>query len=302
MLMISRLIQAFGGGIGSVIGQAICRDVFHGAAAGKAFSAIGSSLAIFPALGPIIGGVIAQQSGWPNIFLFLIIISIILIIAVLLKLPETHLHENRNSISLLKVALVLLKDKKVLAFALIVGISNGIVFSYFAEGPFYLIEILGLTPSQFGLSFFGIAFSSMAGGMYAKKLTDHKTAVVIVNYGLMITLISTFLFSVCIIIHSYILQLPAYTIITFTILSHMASIFGITMAVSNALSICLVQYKSCVGTASSLFGFFYYSLISLFTLGMGYLHNGTLLPMPLYFFGLALGALLVKKLWIREPN
>ncbi len=298
MLLISRFVQALGGGIGSVIGQAICRDVFHGAAAGKAFSTIGSSLAIFPALGPIIGGVIAQQSGWPNIFLFLIIVSIILMIAVLLRLPETHLRENRNPISLLKVGLILIKDKQVVGFALIVGACNGIVFSYFAEGPFYLIEILGLTPSQFGLSFFGIAFSSMAGGMLAKKLTDHKTAVVIINYGLIITLISTFLFSICILIHSYILQLPIYAIVTLTILSHMAAIFGITMATSNSLSACLVQYKWCIGTASSLFGFFYYSLISLFTLGMGLLHNGTLLPMPLYFFTLALCALIAKKLLV----
>ncbi|MBL3285326.1 MFS transporter N-terminal domain protein [Rickettsiales endosymbiont of Paramecium tredecaurelia] len=52
-LMISRLIQAFGGSIGSVLGQAVCRDAFHGAALGRVYSLMGSTLALFPALGPL---------------------------------------------------------------------------------------------------------------------------------------------------------------------------------------------------------------------------------------------------------
>ena len=63
MLMISRLIQAFGASMGSVIGQAICKDAFHGAALGKVYSSTGSALALFPALGPVCGGIIAQHFG-----------------------------------------------------------------------------------------------------------------------------------------------------------------------------------------------------------------------------------------------
>ena len=56
MLMISRLIQAFGGATGSVLGQAICRDAFHGPALGRVYSITGSAIALFPALGPLCGG------------------------------------------------------------------------------------------------------------------------------------------------------------------------------------------------------------------------------------------------------
>ena len=72
------------------------------------------------------------------------------------------------------------------------------------------------------------------------------------------------------------------------------------MATSNALALALTDYKWCIGTASSLFGFFYYCLISLFTLGMGFLHNGTLLPMPLYFFCIGLFMLIVQRTMIKK--
>lgn len=300
MLLLSRLIQAFGGGIGSVLGQAICRDSFHGPDAGKAFSVIGSSLAIFPAIGPIIGGIIAQHFGWSSIFIFLAFVGALLMICVAMKLPETHHKENRQTSSLLKTILILAKDKKVIGFGLIVGASNGLMFSYFAEGPFYLIEILGLTPSLFGFTFLGIALSSMMGGILSKKLNHHMDSVLIMKYGLMITLTSTLMFSLLILFHLYIFELPILSIVILTVLAQMVTMFGVCMSTSNALAVCLKEYKSCIGTASSLFGFFYYTVISLFTLGMGYLHNDTLLPMPLYFFAMALFALMVQKILIHK--
>jgi DHA1 family bicyclomycin/chloramphenicol resistance-like MFS transporter len=75
-LMMNRLVQAFGGSIGSVLGQAICRDAFHGVALGRVYSTTGSALALFPALGPLCGGLIADTVGWRNIFIFLILYPI----------------------------------------------------------------------------------------------------------------------------------------------------------------------------------------------------------------------------------
>lgn len=298
MLMISRFIQAFGGSIGSVLGQAICRDSFHGPTLGKAYASIGSGLAIFPAIGPVIGGVIAQHFGWSSIFLFLILFAVILVLIVARLLPETHQAEKRKSISILEISLTLFKDKKVIGFGLIVSACNGISFSYFAEGSFYLIKILGLSPSEYGLSFIAIAAATMMGGILSKKLHNHHTAKTIMGYGLVIILASASIFSVFTVIHTNILLFPTNLMIVITILSQMSLMFGICMATSNALALALVDYKWCIGTASSLFGFFYYCLISLFTLGMGALHNDTLLPMPLYFLGLSLFMLIAQKIMI----
>ena len=287
MLMISRLVQALGGSIGSVLGQAICRDAFHGPALGKVYSTIGSALALFPALGPLCGGLIAEMLGWRNIFIFLILFAALLVFLIGIKLPETHPHASRKHISLWILTKQLITDKKVIGFGFIVAGCNGIHFSYFAEGSFYLIKGLGLSPSHYGLSFITIAISAMFGGIFSKKLHNKHSSKEIMRYGIFIIAFATTIFSLIALLNNNLLIFPSHIMIAVTILSQMGCAFGICMTMANALALALVDYKYAIGTASSLFGFFYYCLISLFTFFMGYLHNGTLLPMPLYFFALS---------------
>lgn len=184
--MANRFIQAFGGSIGSVLGQAICRDAFHGPALGRVYSATGSALALFPALGPLFGGLIAEIFGWRNIFVFLTMFALIVTILVSVKLPETHPHASRKKVSIWNIATQLMLDKKVVGFALIVAGCNGILFSYFAEGSF-LIKGLGLSPSHYGLSFTVIAVATMMGGVLSKKLNSSHASQIIMGYGLWIS-------------------------------------------------------------------------------------------------------------------
>lgn len=284
MLMISRFIQAFGGSVGSVIAQSIVRDAFHGPDLGKTFATVSSSLALFPAVGPIIGGYIAQHFGWYNIFLFLLFIAMIVTGLVFAKLPETLPVVDRKQNSIIGVARQLLSDHQVLGLGLIVAICNGVNFSYFAEGSFCLIDVLGLSPTQYGLSFFGIALSTMCGGIFSRWLhIKNISSYQIISYGTYIILSASGLLSMIVMMQSMLHFSLTMLIVSF-LGAQMIMMFGVCMITSSALARALVNYKWCIGTASSLFGFFYYFWISMCTLGMGMLHNGTLLPMPIYFF------------------
>ena len=300
ILMVSRLVQAFGGSIGSVLTQAVCRDAFHGPALGRAYAATGSALALFPTLGPLCGGLIAELFGWRNIFIVLIGFGLTLTYCVSKWLPETHPHASRKQISIWEVAKQLIRDKKVLGFGLIVAGCNGILFSYFAEGAFYLIEGLGLTPRYYGLSFTVIGGAAMLGGLVSKKLQNKHTAKEIMDYGLLLIAFVTTIFSCIALMNHHLFPLAPQALIAITILSQMGCAFGICMATSNALALALVDYKHAIGTASSLFGFFYYALISLFTFFMGLLHDGTLLPMPLYFLVLSCFMLIVRCVYLKH--
>lgn len=110
--MLSRFVQAFGGSIGSVLGQAICRDAFHGPALGRVYSSIGIALALFPAPGPVIGGIIAEYFGWHSIFLFLMVFALTLTILVSIKLPETHHKNNRKKIAIWTVGITSYSQQK----------------------------------------------------------------------------------------------------------------------------------------------------------------------------------------------
>lgn len=299
-LLISRFVQALGGSIGSVLGQAIVRDSFHGPNLGKVYSSIGSALAIFPAIGPVIGGLISEKFGWSSIFLFLTLFAIILLIIVQIKLPETHFHQSFSKADIKKTILKLFLDNKVLGYGLIIAACNGILFSYFAEGSFYLIRLMNLSPSKYGISFLLISLATMLGGITSKNLHKFYNSKKIMNFGLGVILLSTLVFSVFAILQINYHFFGNNSMIAIIISSQMISSFGICIATSNALALSLSEYKSCIGIASSLFGFFYYCLISLFTLGMGWLHNGSLLRMPLYFFSLSIFMILVEKTFLRN--
>ncbi|MCE2993324.1 MAG: multidrug effflux MFS transporter [Alphaproteobacteria bacterium] len=220
-LLLSRFIQAFGDSIASVLGQAICRDAFHGPALSKVYSAIGIALALFPALGPTCGALIAQHFGWPIIFLFLTLFSTCLVIFVAFRLPETHPHAARRKISISHVAAMLFTDRKVLGLGLIVGGCNGILFSYFAEGSFYLINGLGLYPSEYGISFILIAASAMCGGFLSKRLHSSFRSKAIMSYGILIIVWCTGAFSVIALMNHSIINLSTEVMVVATILSQM---------------------------------------------------------------------------------
>ena len=288
MLLISRFIAAFGGSTGSVLGQVICRDAFQGSDRGRVFSIIGSSLALAPALGPIIGGIIAQYFGWSAIFLFLILVSILTLVLVVNRLPETYTPTHFSLQIIKQTMLKMLFDCKVLGFGLMVALCNGISFSYFAEGSFCLINALGLTPSSYGSTFIVLSVATMFGGYSSKKMNEQAVDVwFIIGRGALLILGGAVFYLVGMIALNF-MQASSVLFIALIVLSMAFMMLGIGIMIPNVLSIALKDYQKVLGTASSLFGFYYYCLISLCTLGMGLLHNHTLWPMPIYFLGMAM--------------
>jgi Na+/melibiose symporter-like transporter len=85
-------------------------------------------------------------------------------------------------------------DRQVMGFGLLVGAANGVAFSYYAEAPFFMIELLGLSPSQYGLTFIALAFATLCGGLVGRKLHNRYDSGKILSYGLKVTLLGSFLF------------------------------------------------------------------------------------------------------------
>jgi Bcr/CflA subfamily drug resistance transporter len=297
--LIARFIQAFGGSIGSVLAQAMTRDVFHGPALGKVYASVSSALSIFPALGPLCGGWVAEQWGWRSIFIVLMTVAAILVVLIHTRLPETHPKAERTKVSLRHVAKQLITDPKVVGYGLIIACCWGILFSYFSEGSFYLIRGLGLSPADYGLSFIPIGVAAMVGGMVSKTLQNQYSSKKIMICGLLIVDLALTGFAVMSLIHHLKGIFPHHIL---PIVSLTIAVFGMSMVTANALALALSDYKKSIGTASSVFGFFYYAMVALLTFVMGLLHDGTLLPMPLYFFVLSTIMLLIGGALLRKKD
>lgn len=301
ILLTGRIIQGLGASVGTVLGQAISHDVFQGKSRDKIFATIGATLALAPAIGPVIGGALDEFWGWSSIFLTLTSCGLFVWGVVFTRLTETHTREKRGAPPMRNLIARMIHNPKVLTSSLAVGISNGLLFSYNAEGPFYLITMLGLTPIEYGLGFTGFAFTSFLGNYTSKRLHNHWDTQRILRTGLLFMFLGTFMFALGmgILLHTTVCR-QAY--ITLTLSSVLTISFGRGLTIANCLALGLEDYRRVAGTATSLFVCSYYIIISLVTTLMAQLHNGTLLPMPLYFLALGTLMLLIRRFVPQAPK
>ncbi|MED4732282.1 multidrug effflux MFS transporter [Aneurinibacillus migulanus] len=289
-LLLSRFIQAFGASTGSVVTQTILRESIDGTKRHVVFAQISAALAFTPAIGPLIGGWVDQSLGFKAVFFTLVVISVAIFMYTFVSLPETRVSAPSN-INILSVAKRLVFDIRIWAFGFLIGATNGILFSYYAEAPFIFIEFFHMAPGVFG--FFGVfvALSSILGAMLSKRLLTKFPAEKIILIGSMVTTLG----AVCLTsftlygVNPSVISLSLMVAFIFTLL------LGIGIAIPNCLSLALVHYSDVLGTAGAIFGLGYYVVVSLITSGMSYLHNGSLVTMPIYFLILAILMVLVSK-------
>ncbi|EPY13094.1 multidrug effflux MFS transporter [Paenibacillus alvei] len=290
-LLVSRFIQAFGASTGSVVTQTILRESIDGSKRHAVFAQISAALAFTPALGPLIGGWVDQSLGFRAVFLTLVVMSVAIFAYTFASLPETRVATTTSNVNTIAVVKRLIADGRVWAFGFLIGATNGILFSYYAEAPFVFIEYYEMTPGIYG--FFGIfvALSSIVGAMLSKRLLSTYKPEQIILIGCLVTALGAgalvgFTLSG---LSSSLLSMGVFVACIFILL------LGIGMAIPNCLSLALVRYSDVLGTAGAIFGLGYYLIVSLITSGMSYLHNDSLVTMPMYFFVLAAIMVIVSR-------
>ncbi len=286
MLLFYRFLQALGGSTGSVLGQAICRDTFQGKRLGEVYAAVGSALALSPAIGPVLGGVIDQWFGWSANFLLLILLGSFVALTTFWKLAETKQGPSTSLLTLKEIGKKMAGDPRLISFGVLVAACNGILFSYYAEGSFYLIDLLGLSPSFYGTSFIALACAGIFAGITTRKLYHSLSVEKILTVGARILLTGCCLFALLAASFHYIPS-KEYAILC-TIISMTIVQFGSGIVLTVSLSKALENYRDAIGSASSIFGLFYYILIALVTFGMAILHSTNSVVMPLYFLTIGL--------------
>ncbi len=289
-LLASRFIQAFGASTGSVVTQTMLRESIDGARRHAVFAQISAALAFTPAVGPLIGGWVDQAFGFRAVFFTLVVMGAAIFMYSFLSLPETRVCAT-SSIHTFSVAKRLIRDKRVRTFGFLIGAANGILFSYYAEAPFIFIEFFQMSPGMFGFFGIGVALSSIFGAMLSKKLLARVPAEKIIFLGSLVTMAG----AVCLAVLALYGPSPSAAGLASMAAAIFILLLGIGVAIPNCLSLALAHYGDVLGTAGAIFGLGYYVVISLITGGMSFLHNGSLVIMPMYFLVLAISMVLVSK-------
>ncbi len=303
ILLLFRFIQACGAAAGSVVTQTILRDVYTGTARSRAFAVISGALAFSPAVGPFLGGIIDQFFSWRANFHFLSAMGLIFGVVSFFSLPETKPLESAGSsrwnAGLGKLIREMALDRQLCAYVLLIGASNGIIFSYYAEAPFLFIEVLRLTPIQYGCLGMVVASSSVMASFLSIRLNQLYSSEKTVGIGAGITSVGALLFWLV----SQFLDsaaVPSFETALGLFFAMVGLFVGLGLMIPNCLSHALARYRDRSGTAGSLFGFAYYGLIAGFTGLMSLLHNGSPRIMPAYFFLLSLGMILICRFVLRD--
>src|SRR5437762_1475183 len=126
-LLTGRVIQAAGACATSVLSRAIARDLFSGAALGRAMALIMIAMAAAPGFSPLLGGALDLVFGWRSEFVFVGAFAAIAAIAYGAVLGETH-HSTRiplNPLAIAKNYISLIADRRFLVPAAPVRLIMG---------------------------------------------------------------------------------------------------------------------------------------------------------------------------------
>lgn len=271
-LLVSRFVQAFGASVGSVVTQTIMRESFDGITGAKIFSKVGAAMALSPAFGPLIGGLVETYFGYRSIFSTLIFMAVLVLLYAFYRLPETQQAESVEHVSLVKVSHRLIKDPVVLVYGILIGGINGILFGYYSEAPFIFIKYFGFSSVQYGSLGMILAAASIIGAILVNYLVNYIRSETIALVGLIFSVLASLLLMVSL----------QYDQAALLIIGFFMVFVGLNTTLPIALNLVLKGYEDVIGSASGIFSFGYYLVVSLLTYITSIIHDGTTKSLPLF--------------------
>lgn len=244
LLLLMRMLSAFGAAVGSIGTQTAMRDSYQGHELAKVFSIMGVALAISPALGMLSGAGLANFGGYRAVFIGLAILAAVLFLWSVCRLPETK-PENVTQVSFIETFLRMIADKEIIRNVILIAFFNINLFSYYQLAPFSFEQLM-LTQQQFGLTGILLALGVGLGSISNRYLLAKKhTSEQLVKLSSIISLVSGCL--VFALMDSIWFVLPVIGVV-----------IGYGIAIPNILAHALNRYGEQKGTAGAILGLFYY--------------------------------------------
>jgi DHA1 family bicyclomycin/chloramphenicol resistance-like MFS transporter len=189
-LIAARIVQAFGSGAAMAVARATLMDFFgpERAATGIAYTA--TAILVVPMLAPTLGGIAVEWQGWRAVFVLCAVLGIAVLAFTLLRIRETHARAPDVSTrpdSLASYRL-LLAAPGFRAYAFFGATMFAAVSTFIANAPHVVIDVMGLSPSSYGLYFILTASGSFSGFFTAARISRRVGAYPMMRFGLLLSL------------------------------------------------------------------------------------------------------------------
>lgn len=187
--IVARLFQGLGAGGAMVLSTSIPADVYVGRQLAKLMAIVGAINGIAPALGPVVGGVMADMVGWRGIFVLLLVIGVGMTYWTT-RYNETLPPQRRilaTSVSgYAKAYGALLKNRRFMIYVTIKAVAIGLLYAYISSAPFLLQDHYGFSATTFGLIFGGNALAMGVGSSLSMRFKVIKQGMVAGCVGMFI--------------------------------------------------------------------------------------------------------------------
>jgi DHA1 family bicyclomycin/chloramphenicol resistance-like MFS transporter len=284
LLIVARIVQSVGGAAGMVLARAIVRDLYDRERSASIIAYLTMAMVVAPMLAPTLGAVLLDIASWRAIFVVTTGVGVVLIWPIMVTLAETRPPEARRIGSPLSGASALLRSGSFLAYALQSTFGISIFFSFIAGAPYFMMDVLGRSATEYGLWFILVSAAFMAGNLVAGRFSARIGLDRMVLAGSVLGVAGAGV-ALAILLAGYWMPLALFGPI-------MAVGLGNGFAVPNAQAGAVSVQPLLAGTASGIAGFSQMFVAALVSQAVGMLQNGTPYPMAAFMAGCAVLSLL----------
>lgn len=274
-MVVARFFQGLGAAAGPVLARAIVNDQYSGVEATQLMATIAGSMAILPAVAPIIGSALLLIADWRSHFVLLALFGLFTFFGSR-KIPESCPSIGLGKLQLSRVFKQFpqsFANKRFSGFALCGGSLFGAMFCYISSASYLITDLLHVDPTYFGYTFACVVFGYIIGAMLCSRKINSWGQLRLLTIGQFCAWAGGLL----LLIQAYTGHVSLLGVITAVTLIFLAN--GLSLSISQMAAI--REFPLQAGAASAVFGFVQLIGGALCSFLVGQAYNGSAMPVAI---------------------
>ena len=286
VLIIGRVIQAFGAAVGLVLARAIVRDVHGPGEVARVMSTLVMAMVVIPMVSPAVGGELLVNFGWQATGTAIAVFSLAMLLLIGFSLPET-LGQSvpfDGVGSMLRTFGTLLASRAFSGYAFTIAFVSMVFFSFISAGPEIVVSVLQRPANEYGYYFMMLPCGFVMGSFISRQFSHSLGPDRLIVIGIAVAIAG-----ICL---AFVLQFAGLRHPMALFLPVALTLIGNGVTLPNAQAVAINQFPHVAGSASGLTGFMQMMLSALAAQLVAVVYNGTTYPLLVIMLIAALLSLL----------
>ena len=289
MLVLARIVQAFGGGAAMAVMRATIMDFFGPARAASAIAATATAILLAPMFAPTLGGLVIGWFDWRAVFALSGLLGGVVMLFAARKLVETKPANPAAGPSprTLSSYRQLFSSRAYLTYVAFGSSLMSMIYTFVTGTPYVAIDVLGISPARLGLLLFFPAVASFAGFLVAARVVNRVGGPRLMQTGALLAFTgaaSMAVLSLAGVWHPLALFIPGMLIG-----------FANALATPSSTTAAITRHPAIAGAASGLMGFVHLVVAAGATQLVAFFANHSPVPLAATLMGLCLVSLLMLR-------